>query len=142
MTCVTGRIKPCMHGSCCRHHACAHGRKLYICVHHCTTTATCGFTTLHVKGCDTVAFGHSAHAVLCCGCMLLCICKVQDSKLNMSCGLRRTCTLRFQCPKVSKTAGTLSFCSEIYGGQPLEAMDRLLLAGLYTLEHVLKFTRC
>ena len=32
----------------------------------------------------------------------------------------RTCILRFQCRRLSKTAGTLSFCSEIYGELLLE----------------------
>ena len=34
----------------------------------------------------------------------------------------RTCILRFQCPGVSKIAGTLSFCSEICGGLLLAVM--------------------
>lgn len=49
---------------------------------------------------------------------MLCMCNCRHVA---SC---RTCTLRSQCPRASKIAGTLSSFSEIYGELPLEVMDR------------------
>ncbi len=38
----------------------------------------------------------------------------------------RTCTLRYQCPRASKTAGTLTSYCGIYDEHPLRVMGRLV----------------